>query len=304
MELRHLRYFLAAAELGSFSAAGRSLHVAQSALSEQVADLEHELGGALLERGGRRLRLTAPGEVFLAEARRILDASDRAIDLTRRSLRGEVGTLSVGFFLWGSGGFFPRIIREYRKGNPGVRLSLSEMPAPAQMEALLTGKLDVGFTRPLEPPFDRTLQEELLYQDPIVAVLPRSHPLATRKQLHLADVAGEPFVINDRANAPRLHDSILALCAAAGFSPHIVNSSAMWSGVLTLVESGEGIALVPSGVRHLRTRDLAFLDLTPDTSYVGLALAWNPSNASPLQQGFLRLVRENKDRIRRTSSDA
>ena len=303
MELRHLRYFVAAAQLGSFTAAGRSLHVAQSAISEQIADLEQELGGPLLERGQRRLRLTAPGDVFLAEARRILETSDRAVELTRRSMRGQVGTLSVGFFLWGAGGFFPRIIREYRKLNPGIRLSLSEMQAPAQMEALTSGKIDVGFTRPLEPPFDTRLREDLLYQDPIVAVLPRTHPLAGNRKLQLAQLAGEPFVINDRANAPRLHDSILALCAGAGFSPNIVNASAMWSGVLTLVESGEGIALVPSGVRHLRTRDLVFCELLPSTSYVGLSLAWNPENAGPIQQGFLRLVRENKDRIRRSSSD-
>ncbi len=303
MELRHLRYFVRAAELGSFSAVGRSLHVAQSAVSEQIADLEHELGGPLLERGQRRLRLTAPGEVFLAEARHVLETADRAVELTRRSLRGQVGTLSVGFFLWGAGGFFPRIIREYRKLNSGVRLSLAEMSAPAQMEALTSGRIDVGFTRPLEPPFDRTLREELLYQDPIVAVLHRSHRLAASRKLQLADAAGESFVINDRANAPRLHDSILALCAAAGFSPNIINASATWSGVLTLVEAGEGIALVPSGVRHLRTRDLVFCELLPRTSYVGLSLAWNPENASPIQQGFLRLVRENKDRIRRSSSD-
>ena len=303
MELRHLRYFVAAADLGSFTAAGRSLHVAQSAISEQIADLEQELGGPLLERGQRRLRLTAPGEIFLAEARRLLDTSDRAVELTRRAMRGQVGTLSVGFFLWGAGGFFPRLIREYRKLNPGVRLLLSEMQAPAQMEALTSGKIDVGFTRPLEPPFDTRLREDLLYQDPIVAVLPRSHPLATNRKLQLAQLAGEPFVINDRANSPRLHDNILALCASAGFSPNIVNASAMWSGVLTLVESGEGIAFVPSGVRHLRTRDLVFCELLPHTSYVGLSLAWNPENAGPIQQGFLRLVRENKDRIRRSSSD-
>ncbi len=303
MELRHLRYFVSTAEGGSFSAASRLLHVAQSAISEQIADLEQELGGPLLERGSRRLRLTAPGEVFLVEARRILETSDRAVELTRQSMRGQIGTLSVGFFLWGAGGFFPRIIREYRKLHPGVRLSLSEMSAPVQMEALTSGKIDVGFTRPLEPPFDRSLREDLLYQDPIVAVLPRSHRLATNRKIQLADFAGEPFVINDRANAPRLHDSILALCASAGFSPNVVNASAMWSGVLTLVESGEGVALVPSGVRHLRTRDLVFCELAPRTSYVGLSLAWNPENSSPIQQGFLRLVRENKDRIRRTSSD-
>ena len=115
MELRHLRYFRSVAELGSFSAAARRLHVAQSSVSEQVADLEAELGGPLLDRKGRGVRLTPMGAVFLAEAQKTREAAERAVEVTRSSMRGEVGTLSIGFFLWGAGGFFPRIIREYRR---------------------------------------------------------------------------------------------------------------------------------------------------------------------------------------------
>ena len=129
MELRHLRYFSAVAESGSFTAAARRLHVAQSSLSEQIADLENELGGSLLDRSGRQIRLTAMGTVFLAEARKTLEAADRAVEVTRSSMRGESGTLSIGFFLWGAGGFFPRIIREYRRRYPGIRLTLLEMHA-------------------------------------------------------------------------------------------------------------------------------------------------------------------------------
>ena len=89
-------------------------------LDKQIQDLETEIGGPLLDRSGRRTRLTQQGQIFLEEARKILEAADRAIDLTRRSLRSEVGTLTVGFFLWGSGGFFPRIIRELRRTRPGI----------------------------------------------------------------------------------------------------------------------------------------------------------------------------------------
>src|SRR5437879_1196185 len=101
VELRHLRYFCAVADHGSFSEAGRQFQVSQSAISEQIADLEREIGGALLNRASGRTRLTPHGQLFLAEARKTLLAADRAVEITNRSLLGEVGSLSIGFFLWG-----------------------------------------------------------------------------------------------------------------------------------------------------------------------------------------------------------
>ena len=100
-----------------------------------------------------------------------------------------------------------------------------------------------------------------------------------------------------------LFDGIVALCSAAGFSPNIVNTSSTWSGVLTLVESGEGVALVPSGVRYLRPSGVVTSPLVPQNLHMGLAVAWNPENEGPIVQDFLRLVRENKDRIQRTNGN-
>ncbi len=300
MELRHLRYLAAVAEYGTFREAGRRLHVSQSAISEQIADLEDEVGGALLDRGQRATRLTPQGEIFLEEARKTLASADRAVDLTRRALLGQEGSLAIGFFLWGAGGFFASIIRDFRKLHPAVKLTLFEMHTHEQMEAFQTGKIDLGFTRPLEPPHNRQLRSELLLNDPIVAVMPRDHPLAGAA-VRLEDLRRERFVSVDRRMNPALFDSIVALCSRTGFSPNLVNSSATWSGVLTLVESGEGIALVPSGVRYLATPALQFAEIVPHTAHVGLAIAWDPRNEGPVVKNFLRLVRANKDRIRKNA---
>jgi DNA-binding transcriptional LysR family regulator len=302
MELRHLRYFCAVAEHGSFSEAGRRLRVSQSAISEQVADLEREIGGALLNRSSGRTRLTPHGQLFLAEARKTLLAADRAIEVTNRSLLGQIGSLSIGFFFWGAGGFFARIIRDYRKLHPDIKLSLHEMRTPEQMEALTTGKIDVAFARPLEPPFDRMLRAEILYRDPIVVALPRDHALAGQP-ISISALAGERFVLCDRQMTPALFDGIVALCSTAGFSPDIVNTSATWSSVLTLVESDEGVALVPSGVRYLRPPGVVISPLVPQSLYMGLTVAWNPENEGPIVQDFLRLVRENKDRIQSSNGN-
>jgi DNA-binding transcriptional LysR family regulator len=170
------------------------------------------------------------------------------------------------------------------------------------MEALTTGKIDVAFARPIEPPFDRTLRAELLYRDPVVVVLPRGHSLAG-KPISIDALIAERFVLCDRHLTPALFDGIVALCSAAGFSPNIVNTSATWSGVLTLVESGEGVALVPSGVRYLRPSGVVISPLIPQKLHMGLTVAWNPENEGPILRDFLGLVRENKDRIQRSNGN-
>jgi DNA-binding transcriptional LysR family regulator len=118
MELRHLRYFKAVAEQGSFSGAARGIYVSQSALSEQIADLERELGVPLFDRSERKLRLTMHGEIFLRESNKVLDGSDHAVALARRSFRGEVGTLRIGFFAGGVGTRFAELIRRFRADRP------------------------------------------------------------------------------------------------------------------------------------------------------------------------------------------
>ena len=300
MELRHLRYFQAVAELGSFTAAARRLHVAQSSVSEQIADLEHELGGALLDRTGRQIRLSPMGHVFLEEARKTLGAAERAVEVTQRSMRGEVGTLSIGFFLWGAGGFFPRLIREYRRRRPGIRLSLLDMHANAQVQALERGQLDVGLTRPPDASAEQILRSELLYRDPVVVAVRPDHPFAAGREVSISELNGERLVLAERASNPVLFDSFLTLCAAEGFAPSVVNTSPTWSGLLTLVEAGEGVALVPAGVRQLRTRGLVFCRLVPESLFLGLSAVWNPRHIGPALEAFLQLVRENKERIQRT----
>jgi DNA-binding transcriptional LysR family regulator len=301
MELRHLRYFTAIADFGSLTAAARSLHVSQSAISEQMLDLESEIGGVLLDRSGRTVRLTPEGQVFLEEARKTLAAADRTIDVTRKSLRGELGSLSIGFFLWGAGGFFPRIIREFRRRRPNIRLTLHDMQAHQQLPALEDGTLDIGLTRPLEPPYDRTLRSELLYRDPMVVAMRPDHPLAGKK-VQVQSLKDEKLVLVSRPNSTVSFDGIVALCAAAGFSPKVANTSATWTGILTLVEAGEGIGIVPAGVKHLRNKGLSFSPLLPATLSMGLSVVWNPANKSVALQDFLTLLRENRKRISSTGS--
>jgi DNA-binding transcriptional LysR family regulator len=205
----------------------------------------------------------------------------------------------IGFFLWAPAGFFPRVIREFRRLRPGIRLSLVEMHANDQIAALEEGKIDLGLTRPLQSPLDRVLRSELLYRDPVVVAMRPDHLLA-RRTVKVKALAEEPLVLGERRANPVFFDSIVSLCAKEGFSPQIANTSATWSGVLTLVEAGEGIALVPAGVKNLRIRGLVFRPLGTNELSLGLAAVWNPRNEGPALAEFLRLLREQRVRLERS----
>jgi DNA-binding transcriptional LysR family regulator len=290
MELRHLRYFCAVAEYGGFSSSARALHVSQSAISEQVSDLEQEIGVKLLERRQQKVRLTEQGMVFLAEAKKVLAAADHAIDTAQRSARGEIGTLKIGFFPAGASPDVPALIKNFRRLHPGVRVSVHDLYPGEQTRALVEGVIDVGFTRPIEPPFDQLLRSEFLYWDPMMAVFPRGHPLG-RGPLDLKSLARERFVLVARDPAPSLYGRILTLCSQAGFSPHIVSTGSAWASVTMLVEAGEGIAILPGNVERAASKNLVFCPLTDRGAAIELVIAWLRERESPVLQAFLDLVR-------------
>ncbi len=298
MELRHLRYFIAVAEYKGFSHAARRLYVSQSAISEQIGDLEREIGVELLSRNRRQVALTEQGIVFLQEAKKIVAAADRAVEMAQRSARGEIGTLRIGFFTNGVGEFFSSLIREFRREHPEVRLSLFEMAALQQMDALTNNAIDIAFTRPLDARFEGVLESELLFEEPIVAVLPREHPLAA-PTVKLGALASEPLVLIEREAWPSLFDTIITLCSQAGFSPHIANMSGRTPAVLTLVAAGEGISLMTAGVKRFLFKELVFCQLTP-TSSMGLVVAWRIRDNSRIVAAFLSLIRSRKEDIQRS----
>jgi DNA-binding transcriptional LysR family regulator len=289
MELRHLRYFVEVAERGTFGAASRSLHVAQSAISEQIADLEQELGAPLLKRTARKPLLTAAGSAFLAESRRILAEVDGAADLVRRIHRGQAGSLRIGFFAGGMGIDLPRLIRRFREQFPAVQLSLLEMTSTQQWQALAQGRIDIAFTRRLEPEYRPELRSVVLKHDPMMAILPKGHRAAPGP-VDIRDLANESFVLSSREVSPAVFDKVIELCSEAGFSPRIASISSVWSSVVLMVQAGVGISLLPSNEQQFRATDLAFCPLTAKNAFVEFVMAWSSKEENPIVRSFRALV--------------
>jgi DNA-binding transcriptional LysR family regulator len=293
VELRHLRYFLAVAENGGFGRAAQLLHVAQSAISEQIRDLESEVGAPLFNRNNRTVRLTPEGDVFLTDARAILAQVDKAVGNVQKSLHGEVGRLAIGFFAGGTGAFFPAIIKEFRHRFPEVQLSLVEMAPLMQHQALQAGTIDIGFTR-APGPQAISLRSEHFLTERLYAIFPKNHRLAAAHQVAMQDLAEEQFVLNDRGYSAPVFDKVITLCTEAGFSPRISAMATVASGVLALIEAGEGIAILPGGSRQLSSEELVFVPLSDRNAFVDLVVAWSPGHPSRVVQVFLDLVRKTR----------
>src|SRR4051795_636425 len=183
MELRHLRYFIAVAEELHFRRAAERLHMSQPPLSQQIRQLEEEIGAQLLSRNQRKVELTAAGVAFLERAREILDSVEDAARQARRVQRGEGGRLAVGFVGSAMYSFVPELLRAFRDHAPDITLRLQELGTSEQLRQLEDGRLDVGFVR--LPRARPELTFETVLEEPVVAALPDTHRLAQRSLLTL-----------------------------------------------------------------------------------------------------------------------
>jgi LysR family transcriptional regulator, benzoate and cis,cis-muconate-responsive activator of ben and cat genes len=290
MDLRHLRYFQAVAEELSYSRAAERLHIAQPALSRAVQEVEADLGAAVLERNRRSVRLTPAGQVLLHEIAILLERWDEAMRRVRRTAAGEEGELRLGYIGPPTQPFFGRLLHEYRRRYPRVSIHLEERTPERVWEMLAKGRLSAAFTRPVTAALDLGLRTILLREERIGAVFPTGHALAALPTLAWRRLAREPLVILARREGVGLHDAVLAGCRQAGFTPRLVQTPSLIGTVLSYVEAGAGVGIVPECITTL-DHPVHFVPLKPVLS-VPLVLVWPEDNDPPAVQRFRELVLE------------
>jgi DNA-binding transcriptional LysR family regulator len=285
MELRHLRYFVAVAEELHFRRAAERLHMSQPPLSQQIRQLEEEVGAQLLLRNQHRVELTASGAAFLERAREILDAVESAKLEARRVQRGEVGRLAVGFVGSAMYSLVPELLQAFRESHGDVALRLHELGTTEQLRQLESGRLDVGFVRPQRPRAGLTI--EPVFAEPVIVALPDRHRLAARQRIHISDLAGERLVLLTRAGSPGLRTALEPVTDEDA----IVQEVAEMQTVIGLVAAGVGISLVPESVRALQRSGVTYRALAEDAPTVELAVAHREGDDSPVLNAFLTLTR-------------
>ncbi|GAA1164051.1 LysR substrate-binding domain-containing protein [Kribbella jejuensis] len=288
MELRHLRYFVAVAEERHFGRAAARLHMAQPPLSQQIRQLESELGLQLLRRTTRRVELTPAGEAYLVRARQIIAAVSSAAGEAQRVAAGLQGRLAIGCVGSATYSLLPSLVRTLREELPDVEVAVQgEMLAPDQARALVDGRIDLGLLRP--PVDEEALRLQVLRADRLIVAVPDRHWLAERRRVRLEELVDEDFVIHAGGGRSVMHDTVLARCREAGFEPRIRHEVAETSTLVTFVAAGLGIAVVPAPTAELRVPGVAYRALTGQAS-VELAAATRADDESPQLQRALSVL--------------
>ena len=292
MELRHLRYFVAVAREGHITRAAEKLGMQQPPLSQQIKALESRDRRAAVRAPSARRRLDRRRPLLPGRCRGGAGQVEHAATRARRTARGEVGRIAVGFTT--SAPFHPlvaRAIREFRAGRPDVSFVLEETGSGELLAGLREERLDIAFIRSgLADP--QGLAVHALLQEDMVAALPARHRLTRRPHLTLKDLAAETFILYRRPDGRGLYDVIIWACSEAGFSPHVGQEAPRIVSTLNLVAAGLGITIVPASLSRLPLEGVTYRTLKGRPAIkVPLNLACRADERSAATLGFIELVR-------------
>ena len=281
MELRQLKQFVAVAEALSFRRGAERLHMAQPPLSVAIRKLEDDLGAELFERRGRTIRLTAAGQEALRAARRCLADADEMRIATLRAAQGESGLVRIGFVGSATYSVLPRLLPLFRARHPGIELQLRESNNEEMLAMVENERLDVGLVR-FPTVSVAALGFQVVERDVFHAVMPKAHPLARSREVTLKALSQEPLIAYAHTKVPGLHAMVTLAFQQAGLSPRPVQEATQVQTVLCLVESGLGVALVPSVSARCAPGNLVFRPIRglPASASIGLAMTFHADNES------------------------
>lgn len=292
MELRQLRYFVRVAEELHFGRAAALLGISQPPLSQQIRALEEELGLALFERTSRRVKLTEPGRLFLAEARRTLEQAGRTVEIARRARLGQYGELSIGFTA--SVPFVPEVasaLFKFRQTHPAVHLQFDEMAHPEQVAALADRRLDLGFIRSAEAPtLPAGLVATAFLEEDLLVAMHADHVLARDgTPVPISAIAREPFILYERRAGAGFNDHLFGLFRDAGLEPHIVLETSGPTTLLGLVAAGFGLTVVARSLTALHLDKVAYREIDCANAISRLWLV-HPESMSPACQSLVAMI--------------
>ncbi|HBN8626761.1 LysR family transcriptional regulator [Pseudomonas aeruginosa] len=291
MDLRHLRYFLAIAEEGHFGRAAERLHIVQPALSTQIRALEKELGTALFERSTRKVALTEAGKLLVVEAQRTIEQAEHAKTLIQRVARGETGIVRVGFV--GNALASARLsddLRAFHEAWPNVVLDLREMTPAAQQDAILAGRLDIGYCPTFGAPFDERLAMRTVGSWPWQVVMGTQHPLTKHRSISIAMLQEEPFIVYAADGGE--DGQLTILRQVLGREPRVAYRMSSTLSMLALTAAGLGVALAPDPIKHIVSPNVTCRKLAGNAPKSDLVVISRVGGEwGPIQQ-YLRMLDE------------
>ena len=294
MELRHLRYFVAVAEMENVSrAAMQRLHVSQPSLSRQIRDLEDEIGVQLLERTAKSVRLTDAGRAFLDEARAILKHADDAVGNVRAIAGKREAELHIGDWPLATGRMMPTLLRAYQKAMPNVKVKVHDWPVEKNIAGVREGRLQLAI---ILPPLKANALEELRFEPLLTGrvclAVSCEHPFAARRSVSLVDSAREPFIGLTHEEYPRYMEYLSAIFARVNGKPHVVEEQDGWSGVFSSVSAGVGVALTSDAFNYALDDRIKLVRLTPEPKRVAVGIITRKGKLGPAAAKFCECAKD------------
>ncbi|WP_432208444.1 DNA-binding transcriptional regulator HcaR [Acinetobacter variabilis] len=288
MELRHLRYFITVAEELNFSKAALKLYTAQPSLSQQIKDLEEDVGVKLLHRTKRKVELTEEGAVFLEQARLTLAQADKAIAMARQVSQAKQQMLRIGFVPVAEMKIFPYILPNLRVQNPDLKIELLSLNNNEQMRLLKKGELDLTFTR--HNFHSDEIESQFVIREPLIFILPKDHPLAKYDQIPVKLLNGIDFIIPSTEQSQTLHHTILDFAKANGIEFNIVQKADNILFNINSIGMGLGCTILPGYIAPLTMNNTVIRPLDVELPFLNLYVSYRKDTNSVAVKKFLELL--------------
>lgn len=288
MELRHLRYFITVAEELNFSKAALKLYTAQPSLSQQIKDLEEDVGVRLLNRTKRKVELTEEGAVFLEQARLTLAQADKAVAMARQVSKAKQQLLRIGFVPVAEMKVFPYVLPNLRVQNPDLKIELLSLNNLEQMRAIKKGELDVSFTR--HNFHNDEIESKFVLREPLIFILPKDHPLAKYERIPVKALNGIDFIIPAEEQSSTLHNAILDFAKQNNIEFNIVQKADNILFNINSIGMGLGCTILPGYIAPLTMSNTVIRPLDIELPYLDLYVSYRKNMGSVAVQKFIELL--------------
>lgn len=290
MNLRQMKYFLALAQELNFSRAAQRLHMAQPPLTRQIRALENELGTVLFRRTPKGVELTAAGQALLDEVPNVLALTQRARERAQLAGEGLIGRLDVGIFGSGVLDVIPRLLADFHRQRPDVRLELHNMTKVEQLQALRERRITVGFNRlvPAEP----GLGVLTVLREPLMVGIPDGHPLCAQAAIQLHQLSNVPMILYPNTPLPGLAEEVTAAFLHEGAQLEVAQTVEDVLTCVALVASGFGCCITTRSAMSLRLPGVVYRPLrSRHLQDIELCCLHRSDDHSPVLAAFLDVVR-------------
>jgi DNA-binding transcriptional LysR family regulator len=288
MNLHQLNCFIAVAQHLNFTEASKRLHIAQSAVSHNIAELEKELDAKLFIRNPQFVTLTSAGEVFLKEAFQITSLAREAATKTKQVSLGQRGKLAVGFVFTPIVSPMVGSFKRFRENFPNIDVHYNSYDSVTMSRLLDSEELDIGFARLITLNHPKKKAWWPLYRDPLYVIVPGHHPIANESKIDLKMIKDEPIILMNREANPGMFDVVTQLCMNSGFTPQIIDNTNNQLATIMMVQIGMGIIILPGRFRRYVPDDLKLIPIDDEEAYHEIGVVINKHNSNPAVEFFLK----------------